>query len=114
VAEALATDVGDAVLGAVDDEAMQVLTAPAEHGLHDGVQTGERGLARRQQPPPDQRADPRHHDPQPIHHSRITDSRITDSRIGAGSDPGELGHHAILARYRGVGAGVGAGERRYW
>jgi len=37
---------------------MLVLTAPAEHGLHDGVQLGERGLARHQQPPPDQRADP--------------------------------------------------------
>ncbi len=36
----------DAILGAADDEPVQVLAAPAEEGLHDGVQPGHRGVGR--------------------------------------------------------------------
>jgi len=42
----------------VDDEPVQVLAVPAERGLHDGVQTGDRGVGPDEQPPPDQRTDP--------------------------------------------------------
>jgi hypothetical protein len=44
VAEAGTADVADAELHAVDDEPVQVLAVPAERGLHDGVQTGDRGV----------------------------------------------------------------------
>jgi hypothetical protein len=66
VAEADTADVADAVLHAVDDEPVQVLAVPAERGLHDGVQTGDRGVVPDEQPPPDQRTDPVHHHPQLI------------------------------------------------
>ena len=62
-------DIGDAVLAAVDDEPVQVLTAPAERGLQDGVQLGDRGVGGDQQAPPDQRADPVHHHPQLVERS---------------------------------------------
>jgi hypothetical protein len=102
VAETRASDIGDAVLGAVDDEAVQVFTAPAEHRLQDRVQLGDRGVGGHQQSPPDQRADSGDHHPQPIYHRRST-----DSGIGTAHD---LGHPLILARY----PGIGAGRRRYW
>jgi hypothetical protein len=48
------------------DEHMVVLAAPAEHGLHDGVQPGDRGAGSYFQSPPDQRADPGNHYPEPV------------------------------------------------
>ena len=44
VAEADPADVADAVLHAVDDEPVQVLTAPAERDLQHRVQVGDRGV----------------------------------------------------------------------
>jgi hypothetical protein len=84
VAEARPAEVGDAVLGAADDEPVQVLAAPAERGLHDGVQPGDRGAGGHFQSPPDQRADPGDHHPQPVN-------------VHAGARRG-VSHHAILAR----------------
>jgi len=66
VAEARPAEIRDAVLGAADDEPVQVLAAPAEHGLHDGVQPGDRGCGGHFQPPPDQRADVGDHHPEPV------------------------------------------------
>jgi hypothetical protein len=43
VAETRPADRGDAVLAAVDDEPVQVLTAPLERRLQDRVQLGDRG-----------------------------------------------------------------------
>ena len=54
---------------AADDEAVQVLVAPAEHGLQDGVQVGDGGAGGHEQPPPDQRADPGEH------HAQLVDGR---------------------------------------
>ena len=53
VAEADTAGVADAVLDAVDDEPVQVLAVPAERGLHDGVQTRDRGVGPDEQPPPE-------------------------------------------------------------
>jgi hypothetical protein len=57
---------GRPVLHAVEDEPVQVLAVPAERGLHDGVQAGDRGVGSDEQAPPDQRTDPVHHSPQLI------------------------------------------------
>jgi hypothetical protein len=46
-----------AVLAPLDDEAMQVLIAPAEGRLHGGMEVGDGAVAADQQPAPDQRAD---------------------------------------------------------
>ena len=103
VAESFPSGIGDAVLAAVDDKAVQVLTAPTEHRLQDRVQLGDRGVGGHQQPPSDQRADSGDHHPPRVDLPTGTDPTL---RI--------VSHHPILARYRGVGEGVGAGRRRYW
>jgi len=66
ITEARPAEVGDAVLGAADDEPVQVLAGPPERGLHDGVQPGDSGAGGHFQSPPDQRADPGDHHPQPV------------------------------------------------
>ena len=47
----------DAVVTAVDDEAVQVLVAPAQHALKAGVEIGDGAVATDEQAAPDQRAD---------------------------------------------------------
>ena len=47
----------DAVFTAVDDDAVQVLIAPAQRKLKDGVEIGDRAVATNEQAAPDQRAD---------------------------------------------------------
>jgi hypothetical protein len=54
--------VGDATLPAVDDEAVQVLVAPAEGELEGGVEVGDAAVAADQEAAPDQRADATQHD----------------------------------------------------
>jgi hypothetical protein len=53
--------VGHAVLPAVDDEAVQVLVAPARGDLERGVEIGDAAVAADKKPAPDQRADATQH-----------------------------------------------------
>lgn len=76
------TGIGDAVLDAADDEAVQVLTRPAEHRLQDGMQPDDRGRGRDEQAPPDQRANPGDHRPQ------LINGRGVEVRYRSSSDPG--------------------------
>jgi len=64
VPETEATGIGDAVLGPVEHEPVQMVAIPVEGGLQHGVQVGDRGVTGHEQAAPDQRTDPGHHDPQ--------------------------------------------------
>ena len=68
VAEADPAVMPDAVLTAVDDEAVQVLIAPAQRKLKGGVEIGDGAVAANEQAAPDQRADAAQDDAQLVHH----------------------------------------------
>jgi len=88
----------------VDDEPVQVLTAPPERGLQHDVQVGDRGVASDEQPPPDQRADPVQHHPQ-----------LVDVAVGADISRASIVSHRlilavpVLAGLAGAGTGRGSG-----
>ena len=72
----------DAVLAAVDDEAVQVLVGPAQDSLQSVVEIGDGAVAANEQAAPDQRADAAQDDAQLVHH-----------RVGV---RGRLRHCAIM------------------
>jgi hypothetical protein len=61
VAEPQTARVGHAVLPAVDDEAVQVLVAPAQGELEGGVEIDDAAVAADKEPAPDQGADATQH-----------------------------------------------------
>jgi hypothetical protein len=82
VAEPQTARVGHAVFPAVDDEAVQVLVAPAQGDLEGGVEVGEAAVASDQQLAPDQGADATQH------HAELVDGETGRRR--------RTGHPGIL------------------
>src|ERR1700712_1432557 len=77
------TEVFNAVLGAMDDEPVEVLITPPERGLQDRVQLGDAGGGGHEEAPPDQWADAGQHDAQLV-------------EAGARGSGGCGGHRGIL------------------
>src|SRR5438067_12530514 len=71
----------DAVVMAVDDEAVQVLVGPAQHALESGVQVGDGAVAMDKHAVPDQRANAAQDDTQLVHHGLRVRERLRHCAI---------------------------------
>ena len=83
VTEANPAVMPDAILAAVDDEAVQVLIAPAQCSLKGCVEIGDRTVAANEQAAPDRRADTAQDDAQLVHHRLGVRERLRHCAIMA-------------------------------